>query len=268
MKIKLAVSQERYEEVERLLTQRGITVDADGDFVLMENNRYPDRLMVRDGDSGERVVLPVEDIVLIEAFGHSLAVRTLGKSYGVSQRLYKILGMPPPHRVLFGLAAVVAMVGVCLIVLGLQGERPLTAERDIAADLRKNPGVTESWEVEADMGGNLAAGIAFCRETGDYSFGVYIQKGEKPGFVFRYGGQATSIKESVRAFVYGDEIALISMNALQVAQVRSASGERFYVEPGEPFALVIPGGGFEVYDAQGNPIPVTQDPWYEVTEIE
>ena len=89
MKIKLAVSQERYEEVERLLTQRGITVDADGDFVLTENNRYP-----------ERVVLPVEDIVLIEAFGHSLAVRTLGKSYEVSQRLYKILGTLEPEKFL------------------------------------------------------------------------------------------------------------------------------------------------------------------------
>ncbi|HIQ66903.1 MAG TPA: LytTR family transcriptional regulator [Candidatus Faecousia excrementigallinarum] len=100
MKIKLAVSRERYAEVERLLTQRGITVDADGDFVLTENNRYPDRLMVRDGDSGERVVLPVEDIVLIEAFGHSLSVRTLGKSYGVSQRLYKILGMLEPEKFL------------------------------------------------------------------------------------------------------------------------------------------------------------------------
>lgn len=100
MKIKLAVSRERYAEVERLLTQRGITVDADGDFVLTENNRYPDRLMVRDGDSGERVILPVEDIVLIEAFGHSLAVRTLGKSYEVSQRLYKILGMLEPEKFL------------------------------------------------------------------------------------------------------------------------------------------------------------------------
>lgn len=100
MKIKLAVSQERYAEVERLLTQQGITVDADGDYVLTENNRYPDRLMVRDGDSGERVVLPVEDIVLIEAFGHSLSVRTLGKSYGVSQRLYKILGMLEPEKFL------------------------------------------------------------------------------------------------------------------------------------------------------------------------
>ena len=100
MKIKLAVSRERYAEVERLLTQRGITVDADGDFVLTENNRYPDRLMVRDGDSGERVVLPVEDIVLIEAFRHSLSVRTLGKSYGVSQRLYKILGMLEPEKFL------------------------------------------------------------------------------------------------------------------------------------------------------------------------
>lgn len=98
MKIKLAVSRERYAEVERLLTQRGITVDADGDFVLTENNRYPDRLMVRDGDSGERVILPVEDIVLIEAFGHSLAVRTLGKSYEVSQRLYKILGTLEPEK--------------------------------------------------------------------------------------------------------------------------------------------------------------------------
>lgn len=100
MKIKLAVSQERYAEVERLLTQQGITVDADGDYVLTENNRYPDRLMVRDGDSGERVVLPVEDIVLIEAFGHSLSVRTLGKSYEVSQRLYKILGMLEPEKFL------------------------------------------------------------------------------------------------------------------------------------------------------------------------
>lgn len=100
MKIKLAVSQERYEEVERLLTQRGITVDADGDFVLTENNRYPHRLMVREGDSGERVFLPVEDIVLIESFGHNLTVRTLGKSYGVSQRLYKILGMLEPEKFL------------------------------------------------------------------------------------------------------------------------------------------------------------------------
>lgn len=100
MKIKLAVSRERYAEVERLLTQRGITVDADGDFVLTENNRYPDRLMVRDGDSGGRVILPVEDIVLIEAFGHSLSVRTLGKSYGVSQRLYKILGTLEPEKFL------------------------------------------------------------------------------------------------------------------------------------------------------------------------
>lgn len=100
MKIKLAVSRERYAEVERLLTQRGITVDADGDFVLTENNRYPDRLMVRNGDSGERVILPVEDIVLIEAFGHSLAVHTLGKSYEVSQRLYKILGTLEPEKFL------------------------------------------------------------------------------------------------------------------------------------------------------------------------
>ena len=38
MKIKLAVSKQRYKEVEDTLTQCGLEIDDDADFTLSENN--------------------------------------------------------------------------------------------------------------------------------------------------------------------------------------------------------------------------------------
>lgn len=100
MKIKLAVSKQRYDEVETTLTQCGLEIDDNAEFTLSENNRYLDRLLVRDTLSEERVFLSVDDIVLIEAFGHTIEVHTLNKSYQVSDRLYKILDMLDPDKFL------------------------------------------------------------------------------------------------------------------------------------------------------------------------
>ena len=83
MKIKLAVSKQRYKEVEDTLTQCGLEIDDDADFTLSENNQYIDRLLVRDPVSDERVFLLVEDIVLVEAFGHSLECLTKPDKYRV-----------------------------------------------------------------------------------------------------------------------------------------------------------------------------------------
>lgn len=100
MKIKLAVSKQRYKEVENILTQCGLEIDDDADFTLSENNRYIDRLLVRDTVSDERVFLLVEDIVLIEAFGHSLEVHSQSNSYQLTERLYKVLDMLDPNQFL------------------------------------------------------------------------------------------------------------------------------------------------------------------------
>ncbi len=100
MKIKLAVSKQRYPEVEAALTQCGLEIDENAEFTLRENNRYPDRLLVKDIISEERVFLSVEDIVLIEAFGHTLEVHTMHKRYQVSDRLYKILELLDPDQFL------------------------------------------------------------------------------------------------------------------------------------------------------------------------
>ena len=100
MKIKLDVSGEHYEEVKTILAGCGIEIDDDADFVLSENNKYPDRLLVKDTLSNERLVLPVEDIVLIETFRHTVEVNTQNKTYQALDRLYKVLNLLDPEKFL------------------------------------------------------------------------------------------------------------------------------------------------------------------------
>lgn len=100
MKIKLAVSKQRYTEVESILTQSGFEIDDNADFTLSENNRYPDRLLVRNSLSVDRVFLSVDEIVLIEAFGHNIEVHTQDKTYQATDRLYKILDALDPDEFL------------------------------------------------------------------------------------------------------------------------------------------------------------------------
>lgn len=99
MKIKLDVSGEHYGEVKAVLAECGIEID-DADFVLSENNKYPDRLLVKDTLSNERLVLPVEDIVLIETFRHTVEVNTQDKTYQALDRLYKVLNLLDPEKFL------------------------------------------------------------------------------------------------------------------------------------------------------------------------
>ena len=73
MKIRLSVSEDRYDALAEALTRAGFQLDDDAELVLLENDRFPRHLPVRDGD-GNRVHLAVEEIVFIESFGHSVVV--------------------------------------------------------------------------------------------------------------------------------------------------------------------------------------------------
>lgn len=100
MKVKLAVSGERYEEVKAALAQRGIDVDEDADLVLTERDRFSERLMVKDAATGERILLPVEEIVSIEAFGHTVKVYAGKSTYQALGRLYQVQARLDPERFL------------------------------------------------------------------------------------------------------------------------------------------------------------------------
>ena len=100
MKVKLVVSNERYDEIKKMLAERGIEIDDTADLVLSESNRYPDNLIVKDVVKNERVVLLIEDIVYIETYGHTVEVHTQNETYQTMDRLYKIVNQLDPDKFL------------------------------------------------------------------------------------------------------------------------------------------------------------------------
>lgn len=90
MKIRLAVSKERYSELRAALESYGIEIDDTADLILCEDNPFVDSLIVRDKETGEKVVVSVDDIVFVESCGHSIEVHSTKGLYLSSGRLYKI----------------------------------------------------------------------------------------------------------------------------------------------------------------------------------
>lgn len=100
MRVKLAVSNEHYEEIKKLLLERGIEIDDNADLVLSETNRYIDNLIVRDTALNERIVLPVDEIAYIETYGHLVEVHTANNTYQAMDRLYRIANILDPDKFL------------------------------------------------------------------------------------------------------------------------------------------------------------------------
>ena len=100
MKVKLLVSKERYEEIRKLLLERGIEIDDNADLVLSENNRFPDNLIVKDVVNNQRAILSVEDIAYIETYGHTVEVHTKDNTFQATDRLYKLVSQLDPDKFL------------------------------------------------------------------------------------------------------------------------------------------------------------------------
>ncbi len=100
MKIKLAVSKERYTELKSALESYGIEIDDTADLVLSESSRFVDSLMVRDETNNEKFIVSVEDIIYIETYGHKVEVHTAERTYQSSDRLYKIYDLLDQSRFL------------------------------------------------------------------------------------------------------------------------------------------------------------------------
>ena len=100
MKVKLTVSEERYEEIKAELEKHGIQIDDNADVVLSERDKFVNSIYVKEIHSNERVVLPVSNIVYIETFGHTVEVHTQDQTYQAFDRLYQINDMLDPNMFL------------------------------------------------------------------------------------------------------------------------------------------------------------------------
>ena len=96
MKVRLAVSPERYEPLRAQLGAHGIEVDDSAELVLSETGRFAETLAVRERAGGVRALLPVEEIVSIETLGREVVVYARGRCWQTGERLYRLAARLDP----------------------------------------------------------------------------------------------------------------------------------------------------------------------------
>ncbi len=96
MKIKLAVCKEKYPELKAAFENYGFEINDSADLMVCENNSFVDSLIVRDKVTCEKVIVPVDEIVFIEAYGHSIEIHSTEGIYQSSDRLYRLASLLDP----------------------------------------------------------------------------------------------------------------------------------------------------------------------------
>ena len=98
MKIKLAVSDESYEEVKEFLLSKGIELDDAAEFVLTQRDKYAGHLTGRNAKTAEKVHISADEIILIESYGHTVEGVTSEETYVTSDRLYQLVNALDPEK--------------------------------------------------------------------------------------------------------------------------------------------------------------------------
>ena len=97
MKIRISVSEEKYDLVKEYLARHEVEVGEDGEYVLTEASKYPAFLIVRD-DKKERMRLSVDEVIYVEMKStktpveyHTLeegdTYRYIAQKYGIQLKL-------------------------------------------------------------------------------------------------------------------------------------------------------------------------------------
>lgn len=139
MKIKLAVSDESYDEVASFLREKGIEIDDEAEFVLTQSGKYVSHIAVRDEKTGEKTHISVNDIVYAESFGHSVTVYTADKVWVSSDRLYQLCSVLDPELFLrVSVSTIICVKKVRRIMPALSRKFILTMENGRTVDVTRS----------------------------------------------------------------------------------------------------------------------------------
>ena len=91
-KVRLEINEESFEEIREMLEKSGfsVTTEDDEDYILLQKDLHVSHLSVRNYD-GDRIHVPVEDIIFMESYGHSIDVICTSGRYQSSQSLRQLL---------------------------------------------------------------------------------------------------------------------------------------------------------------------------------
>ncbi len=97
MKIRLEVSEEKYEEVSREFMKAGFVIDDEASFVLSERGVPMMFINARD-EKGDRVKVKADDVVFIESYGHNVDIHTEDATFACQSPLGKLMERLDPGK--------------------------------------------------------------------------------------------------------------------------------------------------------------------------
>ena len=98
MRIKLLISESHYDFIEQELVSKGFVIDDDADLILTEKDLFVDHLIVREEVDNERVRIGVDEIIVIESFGHDIVIHTSQGRFKTRERLYQLERLLSPKQ--------------------------------------------------------------------------------------------------------------------------------------------------------------------------
>ena len=99
MRFRISVSEDSFDAVRDYLTERGVELGEEAEFMITESARYPAYLSARDTRK-ERVRLAADEVVYIEAFGKDIEIHTARDTYYSQERMYQLESMLDPQEFL------------------------------------------------------------------------------------------------------------------------------------------------------------------------
>ena len=97
MKIRISVSEEKFDSVEKYLSEHGIEISDDAEYVLTESSGYKAFIQVKD-EKKDRVRISAEDVIFIEAFGKDIEIHTESDTYHSQDRMYELESLLDPKE--------------------------------------------------------------------------------------------------------------------------------------------------------------------------
>lgn len=138
MKIRLDVSQERRAALEQELTSLGIVMDDEADLVLHESSPSP-VFAAKNSADGSRILLKPEEILLAEAFGHTVEIHTTHGVFLSADPLYQVAAqLGDEHFIRISNSVVVAKSRVRSISPTLSMKFILTLENGRKVDVTRS----------------------------------------------------------------------------------------------------------------------------------
>jgi two-component system response regulator LytT len=96
MKLKLRLSHTKKKQVEEELTQMGVEITEDSEFILTEDGYRGGELYCKDDT--DTVILKTEEILYIESSGKEIYVHTKNKKFTTTTRLYVLEQQLPTEQ--------------------------------------------------------------------------------------------------------------------------------------------------------------------------